>query len=184
MENNNFDILPKILQRKCPHAYLETLSKIFKLGMNIFSFFPPVAMAICTIIYQIRLHHLLSNGFSILQILFAGLAIWSHLATKYTDPGKVKIISHLERSCKKCGAFKGPRTHHCSACNCCIEEMDHHCGWMGNCVAKNTLKFFMQFCFYVVLLCLTSIFGLVKVSDKVDSLIVNPIYLMFNIYTY
>ena len=31
------------------------------------------------------------------------------------------------RYCKKCAAYKPPRTHHCRRCGHCVLRMDHHC---------------------------------------------------------
>jgi len=33
----------------------------------------------------------------------------------------------LNEFCRKCNAYKPPRTRHCMACNRCILKRDHHC---------------------------------------------------------
>lgn len=38
-----------------------------------------------------------------------------------------------------------PRAFHCSTCNVCIEAQDHHCPWMGTCIGKRNLKYFISF---------------------------------------
>ena len=58
-----------------------------------------------------------------------------------------------ESVCKKCNALrKDPFVHHCSTCNMCVEMMDHHCYWLGRCVGKGNIRYFMQFCFSLALL--------------------------------
>ncbi|GMH96319.1 hypothetical protein TrVE_jg3725 [Triparma verrucosa] len=49
------------------------------------------------------------------------------------------------RFCQKCEIYQGPKTAHCNDCKCCIDELDHHCPWMGKCVGKGNMKWFKLF---------------------------------------
>ena len=50
-----------------------------------------------------------------------------------------------------CNVFKPERCHHCSACNRCVLNMDHHCPWINNCVGFWNRKYFMLLLIYVLL---------------------------------
>ncbi|OJJ84632.1 putative palmitoyltransferase with autoacylation activity Pfa4 [Aspergillus glaucus CBS 516.65] len=75
------------------------------------------------------------------------------------DPGHVpkdwkqveaEGVGGRQRWCRKCEAFKPPRTHHCRTCGRCIPKMDHHCPWTTNCVSHFTFPHFVRFLFYAV----------------------------------
>ncbi|EIW79102.1 zf-DHHC-domain-containing protein [Coniophora puteana RWD-64-598 SS2] len=55
------------------------------------------------------------------------------------------------------GAWKPPRTHHCSTCNVCRLDFDHHCPWLGNCVSLGSMKEFLYLLFFVPLVFLLGI---------------------------
>jgi hypothetical protein len=62
----------------------------------------------------------------------------------YIDP-----YSKLPRPvCATCQIPKPPRSSHCSICQACIMDFDHHCPFVGNCIGGRNKRFFVS---YVVL---------------------------------
>ncbi|KAJ2671048.1 palmitoyltransferase swf1 [Coemansia sp. RSA 1085] len=95
--------------------------------------------------------------------------IGCYIAACTTDPGIVddrnvdsacrlfgydKLL-YFERDCRTCKLRKPARSKHCSACQHCIQMMDHHCIWLNNCVGLGNARWFLGFlatfsivCFY------------------------------------
>ena len=47
--------------------------------------------------------------------------------------------------CESCGTVRAPRVVHCSSDDVDMERFDHHCPWIGCCVAKRNYRIFLTF---------------------------------------
>ena len=86
------------------------------------------------------------------------VANWVVLLSLYkastSDNGRL-AKNHPQGNCRKCSALRQDSfVHHCRTCDSCIEQMDHHCTFVGQCVGKRNTKFFLMYCFYITLLLL------------------------------
>lgn len=55
-----------------------------------------------------------------------------------------KIKNVATKFCFECNIVK-KKTRHCEICNKCVENFDHHCPYVLNCVGKNNHKLFLFF---------------------------------------
>jgi len=52
------------------------------------------------------------------------------------------------KECESCDMHVPLLSHHCSHCRQCIYALDHHCYFLGHCVGRANLRFFIVFCLY------------------------------------
>ncbi|KAJ7035636.1 DHHC palmitoyltransferase-domain-containing protein [Mycena alexandri] len=92
--------------------------------------------------------------FSLLGLVYVSLVVGrtTHNTPRHPMPDKDELTEPYEcinlegdlATCSKCdGAWKPPRSHHCSTCGVCRMEFDHHCPWVGNCVTRARMKNFL-----------------------------------------
>ncbi len=60
--------------------------------------------------------------------------------------------------CSTCHIFRGPGVSHCKKCDNCVENFDHHCPWLGNCIGKNNYYFFFIFLIFVNVFVISNLF--------------------------
>ena len=95
-----------------------------------------------------------------LAISFLVFLLFGYLS--FSDPGKMinKENNHLldlvdkgeelENFCPFCLVKKNYKTVHCLICQNCVDEFDHHCFWVGNCIGKNNYEFFFIFLIFII----------------------------------
>ena len=83
------------------------------------------------------------------------------LPEKYANVSRENRVHYLQRSlvnspmlfkfkfCDSCYIFRPLRTSHCNICNNCMLKYDHHCVWLGSCVAKRNYNLFYWFVFHL-----------------------------------
>ena len=65
----------------------------------------------------------------------------------YSKVTKQPII-RIQRNCKVCSIKRPKKCQHCNFCDNCVEEFDHHCRYISNCVGKRNKKYFFFFIFF------------------------------------
>ena len=112
--------------------------------------FPIGLMQICFVIYctikYIILEDFGTSYLGIANLVFFGivsvLALWSELATVFTNPGaipkslkldkktKFEAIRHGQQICEACNSLRPIRAYHCTTCKTCVLREDHHCPYV------------------------------------------------------
>jgi len=112
----------------------------------------------------------------VLSIPLTMSALYFLFKTNFTDPGIIPRatkeqpmygpLNEYDRFCTTCYVVRASKAKHCSICDNCVNGFDHHCPWVGTCVAERNLRYFVGFvtstgllAMYVGLVCLANLFA-------------------------
>ena len=76
-----------------------------------------------------------------------------HSGPGYEPEERARAVLERPRWCRKCKAWKPPRSHHCSMTRRCVLKMDHYCVWVANTVGLLNYKQFVLFLWWAGLGC-------------------------------
>ncbi|XP_073004401.1 protein S-acyltransferase 24-like isoform X1 [Typha latifolia] len=55
------------------------------------------------------------------------------------------LAGNWSQLCASCKIVRPLRAKHCSTCDRCVEQFDHHCPWVSNCIGKKNKRDFFMF---------------------------------------
>ena len=84
------------------------------------------------------------------KLIFVLFILIEYIFVLKTDLTHAKIVMNKKKNigdngfCNFCKVYYNPsnKVEHCNFCKVCAEKMDHHCIWVGKCVAKNNTFYF------------------------------------------
>ncbi|XP_077652716.1 palmitoyltransferase ZDHHC19-like [Urocitellus parryii] len=124
-------------------------------------------------VVEVKCRALVQNGewvFPVASGLLCLLSLYSLISMNISDPGilhrgafeqdpeapyMARVNGRLYDMpwCPTCNFHRLPRTFHCESCDICVEEFDHHCSWVNNCVGHRNIRLYllllMSLCLYL-----------------------------------
>ena len=125
-------------------------------------FFITLHLLIISFVFFIIIPDFNNDIFSGIYLGISAIVFLLYSILSCSDPGRmvrqykdlldiVEKGEDLENFCPYCLVKKTYRSLHCLICQKCIEDFDHHCFWVGNCIGKDNYTLFFIFLVYILL---------------------------------
>jgi len=123
-----------------------------------------IIFAFSAIIFTTIYHHL-NFIYHILGIILYFIQVTSQFYTALVNPGILNkkyyfskdLFTEVEKNvnlnfCEYCSILvkESQSVNHCVTCDICYEHYDHHCIWIGKCIAKRNITSFWVFVFSTI----------------------------------
>ena len=174
-EENKSQIIPNKNSKKyktngfcCPLAFQQVFTWFLIIFNSIFFYYILLKELSKNYSQEIKVFMIIIHSF-----LFALTLIFGFLST-YIDPSDSLLKKEIQKKiqlqkdgkhylleisrkypfCLICCSNIYSTSKHCKKCNKCIENFDHHCNWLNNCVGKYNYGYFYLLVFIVLCDCL------------------------------
>ena len=125
-------------------------------------FFITLHILIISFVFFIIIPDFNNDIFSIIYLTFSAIVFLLYSILSCSDPGKmvqqykdlldiVEKGQEIENYCPYCLVKKTYRSLHCLICQKCVDDFDHHCFWVGNCIGKSNYTLFFIFLVYILI---------------------------------
>ena len=114
-------------------------------------------------VFFVLLPYFDSTFFGIVYVGISCLVFILYISLSFSNPGRmvnkeykdildiVESGQEAEEFCPQCLVKNKFRSKHCLICQICIDEFDHHCFWVGNCIGKDNYTLFFIFLIYILI---------------------------------
>ena len=125
-------------------------------------FFIVLHLLIISFVFFLLMPDFDNLAFSISYLSISFLVFLLYFILSFSNPGRmyrqyrdlldiVEKGEEVENFCPYCLVKKTYRSLHCLICQKCVDDFDHHCFWVGNCIGKNNYTLFFIFLVYILL---------------------------------
>ncbi|KAG0439511.1 Palmitoyltransferase ZDHHC16B [Dictyocoela muelleri] len=104
-------------------------------------------------IYELVFSH---GIYKLVPLYFLILSLYNYISLMFIQ-NQVPYEKAVSGVCDKCKKLQFIDSSHCEICNECFYKRDHHCMWIGRCVAHDNSREYYLFCLFFNVYLLLSI---------------------------